>query len=177
MPQPTFPRVSAQSLLLTLAALATLALLARNYVFLTVRVELAADRETVFDTDRRPLEITARNINRLGIRVPFTAPRLRFEVMEGADLATVSAGADSGSVLVQPTGAAGSVQLRILVSGYPLPFLFTVAIVAPVAARTAGDRAPQDGLPGDSVRRRSCSPASNAAAAARPSTVFSTRNA
>ena len=123
--------------LILFAALAAFGMYAWNHYLRPMRFEVEIDRPTLFTGAADTATIRAYGINRAGGRIPFSAPAIRAELLEGKGLGTLLPG-DTDARFVSSGAGEGVVRLRIHAEGWPFPMLAEIRIVAPVALAPGG---------------------------------------
>ncbi|MCB2205963.1 hypothetical protein KQI65_14575 [bacterium] len=79
-------------------------------------------------------------INRLGGEVPFSTTPCTVELMQGSELVTLEADADSVCWTLRSTGRAGSVSLRVSSEAWPFALFAALQIESPMAQLRRVDR-------------------------------------
>ncbi|MBL0174275.1 MAG: hypothetical protein IPP94_03240 [Ignavibacteria bacterium] len=119
--------------LLAIVLVLSLGVFLYTSVFTTVQVHAVTQPDALLAVAGSSVELRIEAVNRLGWRVPFAAPRLRCEVLEGAELVTLRSATDSTMVIVESNGIPGSVELRVFTPASLFPLSVRVPVLVPLA--------------------------------------------
>ena len=127
------PRGRPVLLLGTSLVIITAALFLYGSVLTSVSYEVDLDPSLLYAGESESASLVLPGLNRLGGRVPHSAPRFRIAIEEGADLVHLEVAEDSARYTLHTVGEAGTVVLYCYTEEWPFPMIATLRIIAPMA--------------------------------------------